>query len=521
VIALEARKIKKSFGRGVVLREASLVLHAGEVHVLAGGNGAGKSTLIKILAGVHAEFEGELLLGGVPRRFADPIDARRAGVATIHQELSLVGPMSVADNLYLGWELRGRFGLVDRARQRAEARRILDAFQLDLDPDATVEALPIAAQQLLEIAKALRDDARVLIFDEPTSALDDAEADRLFARIEQLRREDKAILFVSHRLEDIYKIGDRITVLRDGVCVVTATPRELPEQALVRSMLGRDAAAQQPRAAAPAANAAAQDATRPARLSVERLSVPSLSVAGHWDVQDASFTIAPGEIVGLAGLLGAGAGALLEALYGARARPQVTGRILVDGHPASIRDPEDALRRGITLLPGDRQRAGVVPALDVTENATLASLRRFAAGPWLRPAAERAAVTDLAPTLNFRHVSLAAEVGTLSGGTQQKVCLARCLLAAPSVLLLDEPTRGVDVGAKADIHALMRRLAADGASIVFATSELEELLALADRVLVLYKGRVVAEIPRAEATRERILHEAMGGDTKKEGMAEA
>jgi ABC-type sugar transport system ATPase subunit len=509
MIPLEARKIHKSFGRAEVLRGASIELRGGEVHVLAGENGAGKSTLIKILSGVHAEFEGELLLGGAPRRFADPLAARRAGVATIHQELSLVGPMSAADNLFLGREIVGRAGLVDRRRQREEARAILAAFQIDIDPDTAVEALPIATQQLLEIAKALRDDAQVLIFDEPTSALDDAESERLFSRIERLRGEGKAILFVSHRMEDIYRIGDRITVLRDGACVASAPAADLPQEALIRAMLGRDP----PGAGAGAAESAAEAAeARPARIEVEGLSVPSLEVEGRLDVANVSFSLAPGEIVGLAGLRGAGASAVLEALYGARSG--VTGRIAVDGRPARIHSPADALRHGIALLAGDRQRAGVVPAMSVVQNATLASLRRFGRGPWMREGAEREAVAALAGPLNLRGVALDAEMGTLSGGTQQKVGLARCLLAEPRVLLLDEPTRGVDVGAKADLHRLMRELAGDGAAVLFATSELTELLALADRVLVLYKGRMAAAIPRAGASRARILREAMGGEAR-------
>jgi ABC-type sugar transport system ATPase subunit len=451
---LETRGVSKSFGEHPVLRDVSFALRPGEVHVLAGENGAGKSTLIKILSGAISEYAGEVVLDGRPLRFRSPNDAREAGVSTIYQELSLVPSMSVLDNLFLGRETRG---------QGAIAKKTLDDMGLALDLAAAVETLPLAVAQLVEIAKALLCGARVVIMDEPTSALGEREVETLFARVAALRADGKAILFISHKMEEIYRIADRITVLRDGVVAGTALASELPRDRLIAWMLGR-ALEEQP--------------------MVERDEVGNQS-ALRVRVCETSFELRRGEIVGLSGLQGSGCSEVLTDLFA---------------------DPRASLAKGIVFLPNDRKEKGIVPELDVIENATLGSMRSL----WIRHAEERALVERTTKELRLSASSLLAPVRTLSGGNQQKVLLARCLLAKPSVLLLDEPTRGVDIGAKTDIHRLLRELASKGVAILMVSSEMEELLAVCHRIVVMHRGRVGSILARTEATRERILRAAMG-----------
>jgi len=495
------RAIRKSFGTVEVLHGVDFTVLPGEVHVLAGENGAGKSTLIKILAGVYDHFSGEVSVGGRPRRLATPQEAVRAGIATIHQELSLVPTMSVADNLFLGRERHGRIGQVDFAAQEAEATRILDDMRLEISPRQLVAELPLSSQQLLEIARALTRDAQLLIFDEPTSALQEHEIASLFARIHDLRRRGCGIVYITHKMEEIYRLADRITVLRDGVVVGTATPDALPPAELVRWMVGRQLAAGRERVEAPSSETV---------LEVASVTVAHPTVRERRVVDGVSFALRQGEVLGLAGLQGAGTSELLHALFGALGvRASVRARL--NGEPFQPRDPRSAVERGVLLLTNDRKACGLAPDLSVTHNVSLASLERFSgAGGWLRRREERSTVSRLTEELRIRVPSLDAPVQTLSGGNQQKVLLARCLLPQPRVLLLDEPTRGIDVGAKADIYELMRGWVAAGIAIVLITSEMEELLASSDRILVLHRGRVAAELTRAAATRELVLAAAMG-----------
>jgi len=495
------RNIRKSFGTVEVLHGVDFEVLPGEVHVLAGENGAGKSTLIRILSGVYDDYGGDVLVEGRPRRLAHPKDAVRAGIATIHQELSLVPTMSVADNLFLGRELRRRFGRVDFAAQEREAARILAEMALEFPPRLLVAELPLSSQQLLEIARALARDARLLILDEPTSALREHEAATLFARLDELRRRGRGIVYITHRLEEIYRLADRITVLRDGRVVGTAAPADLPPRELVRWMVGREPGG------GPAAAGARPEG--PA-LEVDGLSVAHPEVAGRLQVQDISFTLGRGEILGLAGLQGSGASEVLHALFGALGT-RASGRAALLGEPLPMRDPRTAASRGVMLLTNDRKATGLAPDLSVTHSVSLTSLPRLSGTlGWVRRRAEAEAVERVTRGLRLGVPSLAAPVWTLSGGNQQKVCLARCLLPEPRVLLLDEPTRGIDVGAKADIYALMREWVGAGIAILLITSEMEELLALSDRILVMHRGRLAAEFPRAEATKERVLAAAMG-----------
>jgi ABC-type sugar transport system ATPase subunit len=510
--------VRKSYGPTAVLRGVDLDLHAGEVHVLAGENGAGKSTLIKILAGALPEHEGDVRLYGRPARFASPSAARAAGVSTIFQELSLVGSMSVADNLFLGRERSGPLG-VRRAEQRAIAARHLQALGLESlahQVDDDVDALPIAQRQLVEIAKALLTEAgdggrapRVVIMDEPSSALGEHEAEALFAQVERLRAAGCAVLYVSHKMEEVYRLADRITALRDGTIAASAPARELPRAALVAAMLGRTLEDAIPTEVTRVAAAA------PARLRVEGLTVEGAAGARR-ELDDVSIEVARGEIVAVAGLAGSGASALLHALFGSlvRRRGAIRGRVWLDGAPYDARSPSTSLARAVALLSNDRRDAGILPERSVVENAALATLGRFATLGVLASSRLRATVLEALRALDVRAPSPDTEISALSGGNQQKVLLARCALTEPKLLLLDEPTRGVDVGSKHEIHARMRAWCAAGASILAITTEAEELLAVADRCVVLHRGRLAATIQVRGAdsgeVRRRVLSASMG-----------
>lgn len=495
------RGIRKSFGPVEVLHGVDFELWPGEVHVLAGENGAGKSTLIKILSGVYDDFSGELLVGGRRQRFTHPNEAVRAGIATIHQELSLVRSMSVADNLFLGREVTRRFGGVDFAFHESEAARILSETQLDFSPRQLVDELPISSQQILEIARALARDARVVIFDEPTSALNEQEVELLFERIGELRRRGRAIVYITHRIEEIYRLADRISVLRDGALVGTAAASVLPPKDLVRWMVGRELGVRSERRA---------DLSAEPALEVEELRVAHPTVKALNVVQCVSFSLRRGEVLGLAGLQGSGTSVVLHALFGALGR-RVAGGVRLCGERFTPRDPGDSIERGVMLLTNDRKSLGLAPDLNVTHSVSLAGLSRFSdRSGWIRRDAEREAVRALTEGFRLRAPSLDAPVRTLSGGNQQKVYLARCLLPQPRVLLLDEPTRGIDVGAKSDIYGLMREWADRGIGILLITSEMEELLSLSDRILVMHRGRVAARFTRGSASKDAILAAAMG-----------
>jgi ABC-type sugar transport system ATPase subunit len=471
------------------------------VHALAGENGAGKSTLIKILSGVYDNFSGELLVGGRERRFHHPIDAVRAGIATIHQELSLVPSMSVADNLFLGREATGRLGFVDFDTQEATAIRILESLELDISPHTLVEDLPVSIQQLLEIGRALSLDAKVLVFDEPTSALNEHEADILFNRIVDLRCQERGVVYITHRMEEIYRLADRITVLRDGNVVGTTSTLELPPNRLVRWMVGRDVVAE---------IAERQEVQEGSALEVSDLRVTHKERESRFVVDGVSFVLRRSEILGLAGLQGSGASEVLHALFGALSA-HVTGKILLYGEPFELRNPRESVAHGLVLVTNDRKAAGLAPDLSVTHNASLAGLSRFCNRlGWIRRGDEASAVSDLTGEFGLNAPSLDAPVSVLSGGNQQKVYLARWLLTEPRVLLLDGPTRGIDVGAKADIYGLIRTWVERGMSILLITSEMEELLALCDRILVMHRGKLAAEFTSDSASKDAVLAAAMG-----------
>ncbi len=492
--------INKRFGPVQVLYDVGLEISAGEVHILAGENGAGKSTLVKILAGVYPDFEGAIEIDRKPARPTSPLEANALGVAVIYQELSLVPSMTVADNIFLGRPRTRQAGLVDDAAQHEAARQLLDQFGLRLKVTQHVEELPIGTQQLVEIVKALSYDANVIVMDEPTSALSAPEVERLFALIEKLKARGCGIVYITHKMEEIERIADRITVLRDGRLVGTAPACELPPAKLVQWMVGREVDQQFPR--------------HVPRIGRQRVKVEDFVV--HTDrrgakpaVDGVSFSVHAGEILGIGGLQGSGASQLLLGLFGAYGN-RARGRVWLDGQPIRITRPRQAINRGIAMLTNDRKATGLVLSMSVIANATLADLRRLAPAGWRNPDRERQATIRLGESLNLRAASLEMDVAELSGGNQQKVALAKWLQIDPQVLLLDEPTRGVDVGAKQDVYALMNEWTAQGIAIILITSEMPELLAMCDRILVMHRGKVTAEFAREEATADRVLEAAMG-----------
>jgi len=537
---VDMRGIRKSFGSTEVLHGVDFDVFPGEVHVLAGENGAGKSTLIKILSGAYHDFSGEMVVEGRLCRFSRPSQAVQAGIATIHQELSLVPTLSISDNLFLGRERAGRLGRVDFRLQESEAARILEDTELDSPPRRLVGDLSIAGQQTLEIARALARDAAVVVFDEPTSALGEHEVEALFRRILELRDRGRGIVYITHKMEEIYRLADRITVLRDGERVGTAPARELPPGELVRLMVGREMAGPKvdrdptgERTSAGEGTSAgkgtsvgegasldeggsardgglATDPPPEVVLEVEGLRVSHPRVRTRSVVAGINFTLRKGEILGLAGLQGSGRSEVLHALFGAL-EGRASGKAKLLGEPLPLRAPGGSVERGLVLLTNNRKTLGLAPELSVAHSVSLSSLSRFCTrSGWVRQKEEREAVGSLTRNFRLKAPSLGAPVRTLSGGNQQKVYLARCLLPAPRVLLLDEPTRGIDVGAKADIYERMGEWVSEGIAILLITSEMDELLTLSHRILVMHRGRVVAEFTRETASKDQILAAAMG-----------
>ncbi len=503
LLLLRMTDIVKSFDGQRVLHDVDFDLRRGEVHVLAGENGAGKSTLIKILGGALRPDRGDIFLNGRARRFRTPREAASCGVAIIHQELSLVPSMSVADNIFLGRE-PSTWGWMRSRRHNATGGAVLRRLDLHVDPNALVESLPISLQQMVEIAKALARKADVVVMDEPTSALNEIEVLRLFRCIADLKSQGCGIIYITHKLEEVYRIADRITVLRDGRRIATELAANMPAGALIRHMVGRELTRTDE---APAARPA-EDAS--IVLSLDRVTVRAAERNRRPRADDISLTVRAGEIVGLAGLAGSGNSDLLLGLFGAYGRC-TAGTIQVNGASYRPTAPRRAIRRGLALVTNDRQRTGLVLSMSVAANATLAALPRVSPWGWMRPSRELRLAGENARSLRLRAASLRQSVATLSGGNQQKVVLARWINTQPRVILLDEPTRGVDIGAKEEIYQLMRAWRAAGHALILITSEMPELLMLSDRILVMHRGRAAALLERKEATQERILSAAMGG----------
>jgi len=494
------RGISKWFGPNQVLFDVDVDFHAGEVHVLAGENGAGKSTLVRILAGNFSDYGGSIRISGRVVRPTTPQEATALGVAIIYQELSLVPPLSVRDNLFLGHFPSRWGGFVDSHQVEKHAREILGEFGLELDLSRPVEELPIGVQQMVEIAKALSRRAQILIMDEPTSALSASDSERLFDLIERLKARGRAIVYITHRLEEMERLADRITVLRDGHVVGRALRGEIDMDAVVRWMVGRQLAQQFPPRKRPG---------NVERLRVEGLTVHLGGTGGRPAVRDVHLSANAGEVVGLAGLQGSGVSWVLKGIFDPKSS-RATGRIYLDGNPVQIAGPIQALKQGIAYVPSDRKGAGLVLPMSVLANMSMASWSRLAQWGFRRPGKERTLVAQLAQALRLRAPSLRAEVSRLSGGNQQKVVLGKALGITPRVLLLDEPTRGVDVGAKHEIYEMIGQWTEAGMAILLTTSELPELLALSHRILVFHRGEMIAEFSAEEATSELVLAAAMG-----------
>jgi ribose transport system ATP-binding protein len=496
---LEMRGIVKTFPGVRALGGVDLDVRAGEVHCLLGQNGAGKSTLIKVLAGAHQPDEGDIHWRGEQVRLSDPQSALGLGIATIYQELDLVSGLTVADNVFLGRE-QSRFGLTFPGEINRRAAALLTRLgHPEIRPGAEVGSLSAASQQMVSIARALSQDARLIIMDEPSAVLDNEEVQRLFTVIRDLTAEGVAIVYISHRLEEIREIGDRITVLKDGRTVATGLPaRETPTREVITLMTGRTIEYVFPERRRPV------EGDPQPLLEVEDLAL-------HGTFSGVSFAVRPGEIIGLAGLVGSGRSEILETVYGARRA--TAGRVRVAGRRLRAGDVGAAVAAGVGLAPEERKSQALLLGESVARNISISSLARFSRGGLLSRAAERAAAREQVRSLDVRPTDETREVRTLSGGNQQKVVLARWLLRDCKVLLLDEPTRGVDVGARSEIYALVRDLADRGVAVVVVSSEIPEVLGLADRVLVIAEGRVLAEEPAAALDEHRVLDLVMQGTT--------
>jgi ABC-type sugar transport system ATPase subunit len=496
--AILMRGITKRFPGVVALDGVTLDVRRGEVHAICGENGAGKSTLMKILSGVYTPDEGSLEVWGERTQFGGTRDAERAGIAIIHQELALVEELAVAANVFLGRERRTTLGLVDDRGMEVECGRLLAALDCQVSPRTRTGSLRVGDQQLVEIAKALSLDARIVVMDEPTSALTEAESARLERTIARLRDRGTTILYISHKMDEVFRLADRITVLRDGRHVRTLDHGQTSPREVTALMVGREIAG----------HAFHQDRPRGAkRLEVRGLTLPWPGHPRGHRLRDVSLDLHAGEILGVAGLMGAGRTELLETIFGA-AEPTWTGEILLDGRPVRFGHPAEACAAGIAMVTEDRKRLGLFPDLDVAANVSLASLRDALAGGLLSRRREEELVAAPLRETGVKTPGPHAAITGLSGGNQQKCIIGRWLLTRPRVLLLDDPTRGIDVGAKAELYALIDRLCREGMAVILTSSELPELLTLADRIIVLAEGRLTAEFSRAEATEEKIVEAA-------------
>ena len=488
---LEMRSITKRFPGVVALDGVDFELERGEVHVLLGENGAGKSTLVKMLAGAYRPDEGEILLDGEAASISSATDAQKLGISTIYQEFNLVPQFTVAENIFLGRQPR-RFGFVDRRKMREEARKLLDRMKVLVDPDALVSNLGVAQRQMVEIAKALSLNARILIMDEPTASLSGQEVERLFEIVRGLKEEEVAMIFISHHLEEVSEIGDRVTVLRDGK-VVDRVPASTKHSELVRMMVGRSVEAQFPR--------------RRPEVGEVLLEVKNLSREGV--LEDVSFSLRAGEVVGVAGIVGAGRTELARAIFGAD--PGDAGEVWVEGRRMERGDPREAKRRGMGFVTEDRQGQGIVPPLSVAENLGLASLERNTHVGLVNRREQRKQARKMIEDLNIRTPGPEQEIRFLSGGNQQKTVIGKWLLADSKVLIMDEPTRGIDVGAKVEIYELMNELTENGAGILMISSDLPEVLGMSDRILVMSGGRITGELSVEEANGENVMELATQG----------
>ena len=489
---MSLRHISKAFPGVQALDKVDLQLRSGTVHALMGENGAGKSTLMKILMGLISDYEGDIILRGHKIEHRGVRQSLDLGMAMIHQELSYVPHMTIAENIFLGREPRMGWAWVDKQACTRGTHDLLQSLDLDLNPHALMKDLSVAQQQMVEIAKALSYDAEIIFMDEPTSALSDREVERLFGIISDLKARGCAICYISHKLEEVFQIADEVTVLRDGQLIDTCPTDQVQEDELISMMVGRDLQDVFPASAAPA--------------GVEMLSVKNLGRSPVF--QDISFSVCAGEILGLAGLMGAGRSDVVRSLFGLD--PYEQGQVFIRSREVSIRCPRDAIDQGLGLVSEDRQVTGLIPCLGLRKNLTLSHLQQCAHGPFIQRVQENRLTDRQIDELSIKAASREQRVHTLSGGNQQKVVLGKALMGTPDILILDEPTRGIDVGAKTEIYRLMRSLADQGKAIIMVSSDLTEILGMSDRIVVLRNGRISGRLDRAHANPETIMKYAIG-----------
>ena len=499
--ALAAHGITKEFPGVVALRDVSFDLREGEIHALCGENGAGKSTLIKLLSGIHphGSYSGRFEVRGEEARFHGIADADRGGIAVIYQELALVEEMTVAENIFLGREPRRFAGFVDWPKMRRDAQALLDRFEVKLDPAAPVRTLGVGQKQLVEIVKALAKDSRILILDEPTAALAEHEVLILLDILRELRRRGISCIYISHKLDEVLSIADRVTVLRDGASVITKNAAEITKAEIIRHMVGREIAELFPRRA-----------SEPGGVVLEVCGLSAApDNASEALLRDISFDLRAGEVLGIGGLMGAGRTELLMHLFGAWGH-RIAGSVKLGGRKLPPGPPSRLIREGLVLASEDRRRYGLVLDHDVGFNLSLSSLAQFARAGLLNRRAETQRNRDFFESLRVKATGLGAIVGKLSGGNQQKIVLGKALMTGPKVILLDEPTRGIDVGAKLEIYEIINRLTTEGKAVLLVSSELPELIGMSDRILMLHEGCIGGEFTRSEASQESLMAAAMG-----------
>ncbi len=497
-VILEAKNIEKSFPGVHALKHVDFCVYRGCLNALVGENGAGKSTLMKVLAGIYQPDSGSIFLDGNPIQFNDSRQARQHGIAVIHQELSLIPYLSIAENIFLGYEFRNRFGLVDYSKMHREASRLLEMLDLHIKPDRLVSSLSVGQQQIVEIARSLSMDANIIIMDEPTSAISEHEIDILFGLIESLKHQGVSFIYISHKLDELFRIGDTITVMRDGEVIGKDSLSNLNHDAVVRMMVGRDLKDLYQREAS---------VTHEEALRVEQICLDNSRHEGC-SVKNVSFHVNRGEVLGIFGLMGAGRTELLEAIFGCHPK-RSSGDIFIQHEKLCLQSPKDAIKAGIVLAPEDRKEQGLILGMTVVENTTLANLQKVQRFGFIQTQAEARMADIYIERLKIKTPSGKQKVKNLSGGNQQKVILGKWLATQPLVLLLDEPTRGIDINAKREIYRLIDELTEQGLAVVMVSSELPEILGLSDRILVMSEGQKTAEFSRAEATEEALLNAAL------------
>jgi ribose transport system ATP-binding protein len=496
---LVAKNITKKFPGVIALNHVNMEFHRGKVNAVIGENGAGKSTLMKIFSGIYQDYDGEIQVDGQTVRFANPAEAQHKGISIIHQELSLIPWLSISENIFLGRELVNRWGVLDKKAMRNKASSLLEKLKLPVSPDALVATLKVGQQQVVEIAKALLYDSDYIMMDEPTSAISDAEVALLFDIINDLKKENKAIVYISHKLNELFAIADRFIILRDGHSIESGDMKGMTQDHIIQKMVGRELLIEKQQT---------RVANKELLLSVKGLNLKHPVIKKQNLLQDISFSLSKGEVLGIFGLMGAGRTELLETIYGVHPG-RMSGSIKIAGKDLNGHSTWDAVRAGLALVPEDRKRDGLVLGLDIKTNMTLPVLNGMSSYGLLQMQKEKKIVAKYIDELRIKATGAKQLAGKLSGGNQQKIVLAKCLAMQPKIIMLDEPTRGIDIGAKSEIYKLIAAFAAEGYGIIVVSSELPEILALSHRVLVMCEGRITAELQPDEATEDRIMKHAI------------